>query len=93
MRCFLDAHTRISSEFSFKEGTLNFKVIDGKLGNRQLWLAEAASVTEGFTYSSCIHFTMYNGNVTELFNPAGPSVPVLKKLRNEVIVQSNYLFL
>ena len=34
LRYLLDAHTRISSEFSFKEGTLNFKVIGGKLGNQ-----------------------------------------------------------
>ena len=63
MRYLIDAHMRISSEFSFKEETLNFKVIDGKLGDRQLWLAEAASLTEGFTYFSCVHFTIYIGNI------------------------------
>ena len=76
-RYLIDTHTRISSEFSFKEETLNFQVIDGKLGDQQLWLAEAASLTEGFTYFFCIHFTMYIGNVKELFNPAGPSVPIV----------------
>ena len=59
---------RISSEFSFKEETLNFKVIDGKLGDRQLWLAEAASLTEGFTYFSCVHFTIYIGNIIGIYS-------------------------
>ena len=31
------------------EETLNFKVIDGKLGDRQLRLAEASILTEGLT--------------------------------------------
>ena len=77
-----DAHTRIWPESSFKEETLNFKVINVKLGDQELWLAEVASLTVGFSflisdYFSCVHFTIYIGNVREVFNPDSPSNPII----------------
>ena len=40
-------------------------------------VSDTASLTEGCTYFSCVHFTIYIGNIRELFNPDGPSVPIV----------------
>ena len=45
-----EAHTRNGPESSFEEETLNFKVINGELGDRELRLVEAASLTKGFSF-------------------------------------------
>ena len=57
---FLHLLLRIWREFSFKKERINFKVINRKLGNQEIWLTEAASPTIFHAYLwQCVRFTFY----------------------------------